>query len=796
MHAYLHNTSPANLKKNKNNSLLSCVSFQISVSTMSAALGSMESLARVFGLLGISQRDKQGLGEQCGINSVETLIANRNNLARSPYKACHLLVAGIDFISERRSNMSPPHDDSKVHELFTSSASLDQSFEHHLAQRVERARTGKHEEFASKARRERQAGKQSDAKASKDKVFRNGDVYWEHTEDINMDSAAEGVDVDDLGIQGKDSKWTLDETKEHVCLKTSPKDIRIPKRLFKDLYCFQRTGIAWLSGLYINETGGILGDQMGMGKTMQTATFLFALMSSGAIRNALVVCPKTVLETTWVKEAKYLMQFFTWDKEKPKIVLVGNHLSETQRYQVLKVARNCTSERPHIVIASYPQVQKKKGYTSGQKGTGCFDYVVLDEAHRVKNTKTLARQNLQKISKYSRKLLLTGTPFLNEPRELYSLLELAVGTDIMGSWPQFRDRLVKPIEAARQPDSSNYQRKQASELITKLQDLIRPYLLQRKKQDFMKDSIPPSHQFDVWMRLSPQQRKLYKEFVAGKLQSGMVDEGWKCCLPAIHRLRELTNHPLLFLKHSSEAAMETVKAEMAKMKRAEIVKQSPKLELLVELLHKWRSEGLKALVFSHSVQMLDVIQYVLATMEGIDACRIDGQTSQERRKILVNDFNRVGSQYNVMLLSIETGGEGLTLIGANKSVLFDPAWNQAKTDQAVARTCRPGQTRECECIHFLTAGAVEEKMYGKQIYKGSMDRTLLGKSNGNGAFHQKRIYTKDELTQLFELDADGRCESLERSNQSDDGAWRNKCSIRRDTPAVVGISRRSVIYKS
>ena len=206
----------------------------------------------------------------------------------------------------------------------------------------------------------------------------------------------------------------------------------------------------------------------------------------------------------------------------------------------------------------------------------------------------------------------------------------------------------------------------------------------------------------------------------------MVEQGWKCCLPAIHRLRELVNHPLLFLKNDAEADVKSVKAEMEKMNPAAIIEESPKLKLLVQLLEKWRSEDLKVLVFSHSVQMLDIIQHVLATLAGVDACRIDGQTSQERRKNLVDEFNRINSRFNVMLLSIETGGEGLTLTGANKSALFDPAWSQAKTDQAVARTCRPGQTKECECIHLLTAGTIEEKMHGKQIYKGSMDRTLLG----------------------------------------------------------------------
>jgi hypothetical protein len=62
-------------------------------------------------------------------------------------------------------------------------------------------------------------------------------------------------------------------------------------------------------------------------------------MSSGAIGNALVVCPKSILDTTWLKEATELIPFFTWEKE-PRVVRVGADLSVYQKLQVLKVARN------------------------------------------------------------------------------------------------------------------------------------------------------------------------------------------------------------------------------------------------------------------------------------------------------------------------------------------------------------------------------------------------------------------------------------------------------------------------
>ncbi|KAL3915117.1 MAG: hypothetical protein SGARI_008254 [Bacillariaceae sp.] len=185
-----------------------------------------------------------------------------------------------------------------------------------------------------------------------------------------------------------------------------------------------------------------------------------------------------------------------------------------------------------------------------------------------------------------------------------------------------------------------------------------------------------------------------------------------------------------------------------------------------------------------------------------------------------------------MLLSTKAGGEGLTLTGANKSILFDPAWNQATPDQAAARIDRPGQERETECRHFITAGNVEEKvrhlihstsntnavhslavsltyfgvvMVGKQIDKGMTDRLILG---GMGIVvgspeaarrdTQKSLFDKDELTKLFTLEPDGKCESLELFQQSQDGAWTKKCSttIKTDNnKAVIGISQRSKVYK-
>jgi DNA excision repair protein ERCC-6 len=299
-------------------------------------------------------------------------------------------------------------------------------------------------------------------------------------------------------------------------------------------------------------------------------------------------------------------------------------------------------------------------------------------------------------------------------QELHSLLKFCAPDDI-GEWPRFRDQYEKPIEASFKPDASEYEIKRGDKLIHELQDNINPFILQRYKRDHLKGVVPPNHEFDVWTRLSATQRQLYSEAIKNVeqlLKNCNSKDTFGCVLPAITRLRNLCQHPLIFSvadepgKYSQAAFQLTLQS----IGRDEVVARSPKLVVLLELLHMWCDQGCKTLVFCHSIVMLDIIQFALDHTEGLKACRIDGKTSQVMRARLVTEINRVGSTFNIMLLSINAGGEGLSLTGANKSVVYDPAWNLAKTDQAVARTSRPGQTRECECIHLLTAGTVEEKV--------------------------------------------------------------------------------------
>ena len=134
------------------------------------------------------------------------------------------------------------------------------------------------------------------------------------------------------------------------------------------------------------------------------------------------------------------------------------------------------------------------------------------------------------------------------------------------------------------------------------------------------------------------------------------------------------------------------------------------VQFLKDTTEKWADQGHRTLIFAHHRGTLDILEFVFANTEGINACRIDGATSAKKLAFLVKHFNSDESMFNVLLMSTKVGSEGLTLTGASKCVVFEPVWTQAESDQAVARICRPGQRFECESLFLIAAGTVEEKV--------------------------------------------------------------------------------------
>jgi DNA excision repair protein ERCC-6 len=171
----------------------------------------------------------------------------------------------------------------------------------------------------------------------------------------------------------------------------------------------------------------------------------------------------------------------------------------------------------------------------------------------------------------------------------------------------------------------------------------------------------------VWTGLSDEQRAMYTEFVESKDSlAAQAREGYlKSPLLAITWLKKLCGHPRLTDKTGEGANLQCMSVD-------NVLSQSAKLVVLVDLVQSLKEEGHRPLIFSQSTKMLDVIAFVLRHRAVLS--RIDGRTPGKDRQRLVDDFNQEDSQYDVMLLSTKAAGCGLTLTGADTAIVYDPSW--------------------------------------------------------------------------------------------------------------------------
>ncbi|KAK6045851.1 helicase protein [Cooperia oncophora] len=156
----------------------------------------------------------------------------------------------------------------------------------------------------------------------------------------------------------------------------------------------------------------------------------------------------------------------------------------------------------------------------------------------------------------------------------------------------------------------------------------------------------------------------------------------------------------------------------------------------------------KFVLVSNYTQTID--QFVeLCKLRGYGYVRLDGSMSIKQRSKTVEKFNDPESSEFCFLLSSKAGGCGLNLIGANRLVMFDPDWNPANDDQAMARVWRDGQKKNCFIYRLLATGSIEEKMFQRQTHKKALSSCVV-----DAGQDVARHFSSDQLKELFNLQAD------------------------------------------
>lgn len=310
----------------------------------------------------------------------------------------------------------------------------------------------------------------------------------------------------------------------------------VPSLLRGTLREYQHVGLDWLAKLYADKTNGILADEMGLGKTIQTIALLAHLaVHHEAWGPHLIVVPTSVM-LNWEMEFKKFLPGF-------KVLTYYGTQDERKK----KREGWTHDDKWNVWITSYALVVQDNQIFRKRN----WHYMVLDEAHNIKNFRSQRWQTLLNFKTRAR-LLLTGTPLQNNLTELWSLLFFLMPTDgsergIGGfaDLQQFSEWFRKPVEQILEHGKETMD-DEGKAIVKQLHHTLRPYLLRRLKADVEKQ-MPGKYEHIVYCRLSKRQRELYQGFL-NRSETKEIYAGGNhlSMMNCVMQLRKVCCHPDLF----------------------------------------------------------------------------------------------------------------------------------------------------------------------------------------------------------------------------------------------------------
>ncbi|ANB13430.1 Isw2p [Sugiyamaella lignohabitans] len=465
---------------------------------------------------------------------------------------------------------------------------------------------------------------------------------------------------------------------------------------------YQVQGLNWMISLYENNISGILADEMGLGKTLQTVSFLgYLRYIKGIAGPHIVIVPKSTLDN-WQRE------FAKWTPEVSTLVLQGD--KESRARLINDRLLTCDFD---VCITSYEMVLREKG----QLKKFAWEYIIIDEAHRIKNEESMLSQIIRVFNSRNR-LLVTGTPLQNNLHELWALLNFIL-PDVFSDSKVF-DEWFEGQGGQKEGQVQGEEEQQANKdaVVKQLHKVLRPFLLRRIKSD-VETSLLPKKEVNLYLGMSDMQVKWYRKILEKDIEAvnGAIGkrEGKTRLLNIVMQLRKCCNHPYLF--EGAEPGPPYTTDE-------HLIFNSGKMAILDKLLQRAKDQGSRVLIFSQMSRMLDILEdYSL--FRGHQYCRIDGSTAHEDRITAIDEYNKPGSEKFLFLLTTRAGGLGINLTTADIVVLYDSDWNPQADLQAMDRAHRIGQTKQVYVYRFVTENAIEEKVLERAAQKLRLDQLVI-----------------------------------------------------------------------
>lgn len=470
------------------------------------------------------------------------------------------------------------------------------------------------------------------------------------------------------------------------------------------------------------EMGGraILADEVGLGKTIEAGLVIKECLLRGIARKVLILTP-----------AGLVWQWFRELKEKFNLAC-GMQRSEYdwERTDLLIASLDTAKRSPHREI-----IQRLH-----------YDILVVDEAHKLKSATS---QNYQFVNSIRRKhcLMLTATPVQNDLKELYNLINL-VRPGQLGTYREFKRTFVEDRRTPKEPDA--------------LRRLLGQVLIRNRRGEGTVQ-FTARHVHSLPVDLSPQERALYDGVTA------LVKDGYRKgrsvyrnVLPLITLQREVCSSPIAaavtlekLLYRTSDPAERDRLQEL--LNRALSLLTNRKAEVLEELLRSLGHE--KIIVFTEYRATQQYLRWRLEKA-GFSTLGFDGSLSAGRKEWIRELFRRQAQ----VLVSTESGGEGINFQFCCHVVNYDLPWNPMRIEQRIGRVHRLGQTRDVSIYNFATRGTIEESVLYLLYEKIDMFQMVLGQLDAILARARRSESLEKELADIL-IGSDSAAEVCERLDQ-------------------------------
>ncbi|KAL2630996.1 hypothetical protein R1flu_015682 [Riccia fluitans] len=595
------------------------------------------------------------------------------------------------------------------------------------------------------------------------------------------------------------------------------------------LHSHQKEGFEFLTKNLVGEKQGrsvgcILAHAPGTGKTFLIVSFIQSFLAKFPEGRPLILAPKIMLRAWRDEFDKFKVE------EIPIFDLLGCNPGGTIFDDVEDETQFCLSERltrqdnrakvlkdwqasRGVLLMSYQLFailvekgvgeQTKPGSPENQISRVLLEapgLVILDEGHlaRTKHTKIL--QALMQI-RTKRRILLSGTLFQNNFKELYTLLKLC-REDFMTSQPDYATRLADlcGLSVGRNSDSNSYAlRSRATSLLQheenifthEFGDILENYVKgERNNTDEINkvvrnlrslcapfvhwylgkilESLPGLTEYSVHLNLTTVQLKVTDEVLSTPSKNHMA----RTC-----KVLAACIHPCLVKCEQNTLDPKEILDNVRKETLCQEVFQGPKIEFVIRMADLCVKANEKLLVFCTNLAPLRYIEEVFIRLRdwkrGQQFFRLDGTMAELERQNVITLFDNSrkpqdGVDAHVLLASTKACKEGITLVGASRVIILDTPDNPSVLRQAVSRAFRIGQKRKVYVYRLVTTHKEEEQLFGRSVNKEKLSKVLLdrvGNTSINiGDFLQELSLpeVKDELLSKLMQDDAGRAINVVR----------------------------------